>query len=307
MARLKGQAYLDRLEFIRERERAGFDYEGLDIPPDEWTTAQKKRVSRAYNEAALATATDELANQKDYKEMAKILRPFAKEFRAAAGYRLADVDDWTPNQKRQLTRYYKKGVMLASKSFQPYSSSDAESMREVAELAGQKGFPKFNQVFVAAPPNTNLHYDKRTGSITATGERTSQTAFYWDQFGVTEDQLTADPQGTVTAVLKQIGAAKYSIKAGEYSVGKGVPLIYTPGPAARRVAQLMEKYSKDEFDPTDPNSHYWGNWLTGVDSYEFESREDEHDLINSLRNESENRRRIKRASVKKLKYRARKK
>lgn len=305
MPRIKGQVYLTRLDFIRERARV-FDLTGYDASPDRWSRQMKSLLTQEYNKAQLANATDEYADQHDYKTMAKLVRPFAKIFAAREGYRLDKIDEWKPAQKAKLTRYYKKAIMLASKQFELYHSNDAESMERMADLSNQKGFPEFNQVFYPAPPGSKIHYNKKTNTATATGMRSSVTAYYWEQFGVTPEQLIADPAGVVKAVVAQLPQRKFSIKAGEYSIGKGVPLIYLAGGLSNKVAQLIEKYSSDVYDPNNPNSHYWGNWLTGIDAWEFEDRIAEQDFITATRGESDERRRYKRALRKRLQYAANK-
>ncbi len=305
MSRSSNQAYLDRLEFIRERLR-DFDLSPYDKPVRYWSRQLKSELTGEFNKAMLANATDEYADQHDYRTMAKLVRPFARVFSAREGYRLDEIDQWKPAQKAKLTRYYKKAVMQASRAHQLYFTTDEESMRDVAELSGQKGYPDFNRVFVAAPPRTHIHYNKKTKTLTATGERIRTTSYYWDQFGVTEEDLIADPAGVVTMVVAQLPQRKFSIKAGEYSIGKGVPQIYTQRPLTERVAQLVEKYGADSYDPDDPNSHYWGNWLMGIDAYEFETPQDEQDFVRATFDASQERRRYKRALRMRLQYHARK-
>ena len=172
-----------------------FDIEPYMSPVESWSREMKSQLTQEYHRTLLANATEEIADQKDYVTMAKLIRPFAKSFAAKEGYNLHDLDSWTPAQKGKLTKYFKKGVALASKQFELYHSNDPESMRAMSKLANQESFPEFNQVFFPAPPGAKLHYDKRTGSATATGLREVVTGFYWDQFGVTPEMLAVDPVG----------------------------------------------------------------------------------------------------------------
>jgi len=310
MSRSSNQVYLDRLEFIQERVRV-FDLTGYDKAVRYWSRQMKSLLTQEYNKAKMANATTAYAKKRDYKTMAQLIRPFSKAFSASEGYRLDKIDQWSRKQKLKLNRYFKKAVELSSKQFELYHSNDAESMKRMGELANQKGFPEFNQIFYPAPPGSKLHYNKRTGTATAVGVRSSVTAYYWEQFGVTVEQLIADPGGVVKAVVAQLSQRKFSIKAGEYTVGKGVPLIYTARPLSNRIRQLIEKYAageidprtKEEIDPDDPNSHWWGNWLTGIDAWDFEDRIAEQDFIAATRGESVERRRYKRALRKRLTYR----
>ena len=305
MARSKAQPYLDKLAFIIDRRRV-FDVADYDAPFSEWSRQMKARLTEEYNRANLATATDEIADQRDYKTMAKLVRPFAKAFKASEGYRLDDIDNWTPAKKRKLTKYYKKAIMLASKQFEMYHSNDDESMAKMRELSNQKGYPEFNQVFYPAPAGSSIHFDKKTGSAKAVGLRSTSTRFYWDQFGITSEELAADPVAVVKAVIAQTGNGKrrFSINAGEHSIGKGVPLLYTQNAAANAVKRLVEKYGADKEDPEDPNSHYFGNWLDGLEAWDFDTRQDEQRFIRSTMEESIERKRYKRALRKRLQRKA---
>jgi len=302
MTKDNNQVYLDKLEFVVERNRI-FDLSNYaDLDPSSWSRQEKSLLTQEYNRAVLANSTDELIRQKDYAEMARIIRPFAKEFSAKSGYKLSESGQWTRAQKSKLTRYFNKGVMLASKQFELYHSNDKESMRAMAKRANQKGFPGFNQVFYPAPPGSKIHYDKKTKTATATGFRKSTSDYYWEEFGITSDQLALDPENVVRKVIAQLDHRKYSIKAGEYSIGKGVPKLYTARTVVVAVSKLVDEYNKEDYDEEDSNSHYFGNWLHGIDGWDFDSPEDEVRYIRATRGESDERRRYKRALRKRIKY-----
>lgn len=305
MAKTSASTYLERLDFIVERNRLFPVDDYLDVPPDNWSRQMKSELTQAYNLALLANSTSDYADAKDYATMAKRIRPFAKQFSARNGYNLKDIDSWTPAMKGQLTKHFKKGVELTSRQVELYHSPNEDNMEAVAELAGQKGY-RFNSVFYPAPPGFKLRYNKRTNTVQATGPRAQFVTYDWDQFGVSPEQLADDPQGVALAVMNQLDHRRFSIRAGEGNIGKGARAIRTATTTAGRIQALIEKYNADDYDPDDPNSSWFGNWLLGIEGWDFDSRESEEDYTRTSRAESRERRRYKRAERRKLKARIRK-
>lgn len=303
MARSDTQpSYLDKLDFIVERNRLFPVGEYLDTDPVDWTRQMKSALTQAHNLAILANSTSDYADVKDYKTMAKRLRPFAKQFSAKNGYNLKDVDNWTPAMKGQLSKYFRKGVELTSRQVELYHSPNKDNMKAVAELAGQKGY-KFNSVFYPAPPGFKLRYQERTNTVKATGPRAQFTTYDWEQFGVDADQLATDPDGTARAVMRQLDHKRFSIRAGEGNIGKGARAIRTINQTVARIQALIEKYNSDDYDPDDSNSSWFGNWLLGIEGWDFDSMESERDYTRTSQEESRERRRYKRHERRRLKTR----
>lgn len=297
------QQYLDKLAFVAARQRV-FDLEGYDLPPEDWTSKQKSALTKEYNRAVLANSTDELAAKKKYGEMLRILRPFVDGFETRDGYDLRKIDKLSPARKAKLTRYYKKAVMLASKQFELYYPRDKKTRKIVERQANQQGFPQFTGVFYPAPAGSKLTFDSRAKTLRALGLRWATVKYLFEEYDVDLEALADNPESTVKEFLDTLPHKKYSINAGEHSVGQGVPRLFTRGAASRKVAELVLKYGSDFADPNDPNSSFHGNWLNGVQGWDFASREDEQEYVNRTRAESEERRRYKRALRKRTKRNA---
>lgn len=305
MAAPKSQVYLEKLDFIVERNRLFPVGDYLDSEPADWTRQMKSALTQAYNLAILANSTSDYADAKDYATMAKRIRPFAKQFSAASGYNLKDINNWTPAMKGQLTKHFKKGVELTSRQVEMYHSPNSDNMKAVGELAGQKGY-KFNSVFYPSPPGFKLRYNKRTNTVKAMGPRAQFSTYEWEQFGVDPDQLARDPAGVAKQVMKALDHTRFAIRAGEGNIGKGARAIRTANQTAGRIAALVEKYNSDDYDPDDTNSSWFGNWLIGFEGWDFDSAQSEREYTKTSQAESGERRRYKRAERRQLKARLRK-
>jgi hypothetical protein len=251
----------------------------------------------------MSTSTSEVAIAHDYKTMLRLARPFirAKGFAPSDGYRLDNVEDWTPAQKGLLTRRFKELVEIYSISRVGYSSNDPAKMKAAEKIADQTP-GAFSQAFIPAPPGSSINIDVATRTARAITPAKVMGEYKFSDFGLNDEQLALDPYGASLAVMNQIDAKKFAIKAGVHTVGKGVPRLYLAKGAAIRIRQLVEKYGADSHDANDTSSKYYGNWLFGVDGYTFRSMKDEQEFVNKTLAESTERRRIKRAARKRIRY-----
>lgn len=304
--------YLEKLAFLEQHKRA-FPFDELPDDPADLTREQKASITRAYNKARLAVSTNEIANKptaEDYAEMARVIRPFTTGFDAKGGYDLRNVDKWTRGQKAKLTRYFKQAVELGSRPFEMYWSSDKERMKVARETAGQpKGFPAFSGVMVPVQTlgervSISVDKEKRLVEIDTPTHKIIQVE--WSDYGIGPDEFMADPEGAAAAViadLQEKGYQKFAITAGAFSVGKGVPILFTPRYAAENVKRLVEKYGDANYDPDDPNSHHYSNWLFGMRGYRFDNRATESSWRRQTGIESAARKRYKSIARKRARYR----
>ena len=291
--------YLEKLAFLLDQRRA-FDVAPYEAPPDEWTREDKARLTRLFNETRLATSTTEISTRKspdDFRYMIETLRPFAKGFSARDGYDLNRVEKLTPAKKRKLIKYYNEAVMRASRPFQLYQSRSKKAMDVARKAAGEEaGFPLFKGVFLPTQSlgeRARVRVDTKRGIVEIKSRTHSVTVFYWEMFGVKPEDIANDPIGVTNYVTSQIGAKQYSINAGEHSVGKGVPKLYTASVLGPAIQRLIERYGEDNYDPDDSNSHYYGNWLTGVRAYDFSNINNMREWTRASRAESDARKRTK--------------
>lgn len=291
--------YLEKLAFLLDQRRA-FDVTPYEAPPDEWSRKDKSRLTRLFNETRLATSTTEISARKspdDLRYMIETLRPFAKGFDPKDGYNLNRVEKLTPAKKRKLISYYNEAVMRASRPFQLYQSRSKKAMEIARKAAGEgSDFPQFRGVFLPTQTlgdRARVRIDTKRGIVEIKSRTHSVTVFYWEMFGVRPEDIANDPIGVTNYVTSQIGAKQYSINAGEHSVGKGVPKLYTASVLGTAIQRLIERYGEDNYDPDDTNSHYYGNWLTGVRAYDFSNINNMREWTRASRAESDARKRTK--------------
>lgn len=270
MARLTNQDYRDRLAFVLDRRRI-FDASGYNSRPSTWTKQQKAQLSRAWNEAVIATSSGDL---RDYAEMVKRLRPFTTGFSSRDGYNLRNVDNWTLAQKRKVTRYFKKAVDLASKQFTLYRSNNKQQMQRARALANQKGYPGFHSIFYPAPPGSKIRYDKKRNVPVVKNQGIRSVRYYWEDFGYTPEDVAEDVEGVISDIINQVPENRFAIIAGEYAFGKGVPQIFPAEPLIRQVSRLTARYSQSYYDSESTSSSYYGNWLLGLEAWTFDRRDE---------------------------------
>lgn len=63
---------------------------------------------------------------------------------------------------------------------------------------------------------------------------------------------------------------RYVIQAGAFEV----PSTSLPEFVVRDVSRIMAKYGADKYDPNKNSSHYFGNWLFGLNGYRFRKQDE---------------------------------
>lgn len=301
--------YLDKLAFLVENARA-FPVDDYDMPVADWSPAMKTRLTQTYNKARLALATSDIAlkpTTRDYQEMVRLIRPFAKGFTGREGYALNKLEKLTPAKKGKLTKYFRALIVLGSRPFEMYKSKNTQKMRIAADMAGQptKGLPGLRGILVPVQSlgeKTKIAVDVKRSRVIIDTPTHRIVALSWDELGITFEELALDPEGVVEYAVELLGMKRYSINAGEYSIGKGVPILWTPGRLKTKVKELVEKYGSENYDPNDSNSHHFRNWLTGIRGYDFDTMRTEQAWSRAYLNESMQRKRYKRLLRKRLKY-----
>lgn len=197
----------------------------------------------------------------------------ADGFEARDGYDLRRFDEWTPAQKAKVTKLYNLVDHLTARPFYVYRGRKPENIRLMQEVAQHEEFPKELKVaFLPSPAKIKpkIRITKKREVVIKQG-RITRRAVVLENVGLTPEDFALDPKGATKQALEELEPGKaYQIKMGKY-LSKNA---YSKGYLPKKVAMLVEKYGADNYDPTDPSSSYFGNWLMGFEVYQFDRRED---------------------------------
>src|SRR6185437_13569635 len=70
------------------------------------------------------------------------------------------------------------------------------------------------------------------------------------------------------AIAEGPAVKRYVVQAGEFEV----PGSFAPEFIVDEVLKLMERYGADKYDENKKSSHYYGNWLHGLNGYTFHNQ-----------------------------------
>lgn len=286
--------YIEKLREVREVFPDAAESLPLDAPLDAWTPAEKGQLTRLYHSAQLLAAPSVLADvprksAADYRYMLETVRPFASGFSGREGFRLGRLDELTPSQKAKLTRTYRELSSLAARPFYPFRSRDPKRLRAVQEAIGQPTSKNVRVALVPVPttsarPTIRL----RDGEVRIKIGNVEKRLIRWDDFGLTAADLAADPEGATRRVVTATGFKRYGIQAGDYEVKAArAPMMLTGEQVAREVQKLVAKYSQDNgYDPENPSSSHYRNWLFGLTGYNFDELKEIQDYRRSARRQN---------------------
>jgi len=198
----------------------------------------------------------------NYSQRLKAIRPFV-DFNYDLRRPLSSA------AKAKISRYYDYIEKLTVRPHQIYRARSAKNLRAVQRYAQHD--TKHKAIKVAFVPNDG------TGRVKVRVSKKGQVSGksgHLRFFNIAFDAKKLAEQGReyVERKIKNGPVAKrYSIQAGEFEVAS----TYLPpgqgagGDIVTQVLRHMERYGADKFDPENPSSHYFGNWLFGVNGYNF--------------------------------------
>ena len=196
----------------------------------------------------------------------------ATGFDARDGYDLRKFDDWTPAQKARVTRLYNLVDHLAARPFYIYRGRKPENIRLMQEVAQHEQFPKELKVaFIPSPARIKpkIRITKRRQVVIKQGNITRRSVMF-SELGITPEDLALEPKRKTQEAVNQILGKTYQIMAGKYLI----PTAFSKNALASKVAILVEKYGSDNYDEDDPSSSHYSNWMLGIQSYDYERRQD---------------------------------
>lgn len=226
-------------------------------------------------------------SDQDYRARLRFIRHYTTGFEAADGYDARSVSRWSPARKAQVTRYYEQLRGLMSRPHYVYRPRKKSNLDAAKKLNQTKVYGKINVGIIRVPTVFEQEKDGRVkkeivkpkikinkkGALTVKVKSFERVPIYFDEYDITPEELALHPEETIERLLNSADQFKfYTIMAGEYEIlgaGRDVPQFHRPGGLINHVRQLQEKYSADNYDPENPSSSYYGNWLRGFIGYNF--------------------------------------
>ena len=209
------------------------------------------------------------------KKLEQVRRVTGDKFSAKKGYDLRK-----PLSKRRVAtieKYYDMLIELTNRPYVEYRPKKGER-KEAFEYAGQSHYPRFDRAFIhRVDPDAEMSFvlDKARpkGSRFVAFNKQSGQAFYHipaSAFVETMDEdLEAqgiDPGEHYADILRD-----YAEDAELFLINTGSHYMWgSPGQhesVGEKIAELFRNYSAGNFDANNPNSHYVGNWFTGVTAF----------------------------------------
>jgi hypothetical protein len=207
---------------------------------------------------------------KAFKRMGK----FANGFEADEGFDLREIDKWSPSQKSKVTKLYKLVDHLTARPYHIYRGRKPKNLRLVQEAAQHEQFPK--NLVVAFLPVSNTKVTpkikiSKKGIVTVIEGKVRKRSINFKDHGITPKDLEDDAEGIMKELDRRIKGKRYVIQAGKYEI---VNEVLHPSALPSRIRRYIEKYNATDYDATNPNSSFYGNWLLGVNAYDFDTRPD---------------------------------
>lgn len=170
--------------------------------------------------------------------------------------------------KAKINRYYAQIERLTVRPHQVYRAKKSDNLRAVQRFAQHDR--RYKEIKVAFVPTDGKN--KARVSVNRKGEVRSKIGY------VRMFEIPFDMERLVTEGREYIKEAidngpevkRYVIQAGAFEV---------PSTSLRKdivddVAKYMSKYGADRYDADNPSSHYFGNWLFGVNGYTFRAQDE---------------------------------
>lgn len=200
---------------------------------------------------------------------------YAQRLRAIRRFVTFDYDLRKPLSSAAKTRintYYDYVDKLTVREHFVYRPKRADRLKKAQAYAQQN--PRYNKLAVAFIPKgvdkrPRVAWNKK-GELHIRGENIERVAIFIDRDELLEAEDTAQ---YIDDLINDASPAKrYSIMAGEFEI----PITWLRSEITRKTLQFMSKYDADKpgCNPDKNSSHYWGNWLFGINGYNFRNQQE---------------------------------
>ncbi len=256
----------------------------------------------------------------EFVEAIKLVRPYADGFTATDGYDIRSLNRIKLKPKARPRRRVDKvtGEVFETKEYTPREINAVLSYAKRKKLQRYFDVINFNMAephIVKRPRNKkrlrslqefSQHEDypkdlKVAFLPAAHGAKKTKLVWKGDvlkkiiQNGITRYTINFDKKRFVQDPEKEIDAALNQTSSKYFMVQAGKHVIYKSGGPAnlvkKEILNLQGRYGADKFDPNDPNSHHFGNWLNGIigfdisEDYDIDAQMEMRDFIVEYRKE----------------------
>ena len=197
-------------------------------------------------------------------------KQYKQRMRELRSYVAFDYDLRKPlsnSAKAKINRYYAQLETLTIRPHQVYRARGKKNLRSVQRFAQHD--PRFKEFTVAFVPTDGEQRQRirinTKGSVVATTDAISRHEIPFDRL-----RLIAEGKPYIESVIARGPKVRtYIIQAGAFEV----PSSSLPANIVNDVLKYMTRYNAKDYDADSSSSHYFGNWLTGVNGYNFRNQE----------------------------------
>lgn len=203
------------------------------------------------------------------------LRDVARGFTAKDGYRVKEINEWTPAQKAKITRYWHQLNEITAQPVYAYKARSRKRLEQVQETIGQGTGYEFKVAFIPHVPKkdkrgreTKPRVDVESGVV-----RIRERGYNKVMVELDADELASDTKGEIKRGLELVpDATRFTVMAGKNEM----PGLFDRKLIADRIMRLMAQYDGVKPLPRGsgnkgdaPKHHSWDQWLKGMIAYEF--------------------------------------
>lgn len=210
------------------------------------------------------------------------LRSVAEKFKAADGYDLRHIEEWTPAQRARVRKYYHELQRLTAQPRYVFRARNEQHLKQAQRTSGHDTGYKFKVAFVPYTPEFDKQGKLKPPQVEflKEGIRIKQTGYNKLKIPFNKVNLVRNPDKEITRAIavNAPNAKRFAIDAN----GNEMRGIYARSFVTEKVVQLMEKYDGIRPLPkgsgnqgNNPKYHKWDQWLDGLVGYEFASRSDQ--------------------------------
>lgn len=209
------------------------------------------------------------------KKLEEIRKVTGSYFSAKNGYDLRK--GLSKRRIKTIEKYYEVLEDLTSREHVEYKPRKGEK-REAFAYSGQSHTPRFDRAFIhKVDPDADLTFvlDKhrpKGSRFISYNKKTGQSYYHIpaDAFlGVQDDDL--EEAGEEAEDFYEDVLREYAEDAELFLINAGNNYMWGSSgqhnAVAKKVADLFRNYGAGNFDPTDKNSHFYGNWFNGVTAF----------------------------------------
>lgn len=198
-----------------------------------------------------------------YMERVKALRPFFGDtFKASEGFNLHDVENWTPAQKRKVTRYYRElAPIIASGNFQVKRYRKPERLNAAIEASLQEQkLPGQKVAVFSVDPGERVELEwkaREREPIVKRGGIEEQKLMF------DKNAFLADWKSEVERVLSQTDANVFKVVTGRFRTTE----TFTREAVIDRILAFMVSYPEEMKQSKGFEDKWYGEWLNGIIAY----------------------------------------